>query len=246
VVSGAFAAAGLLAGCGSGRDVFVASSTGGPGDALRVVQAAGASSRAVPTGKFDVDVKVFGVDVTGHGTFDNANHRVQVAVDGPGGVSVTVVIDGSNTYVKVPFGSITGKPWVEVPLKQLGATSFTGIDGTAVLDLLGEVGSVKPVGTEQQAGVSTVHEKATIDLSTALSHLPSEAKSRLAALGIGSAATAMGSVTADVWIDQQGLVRRFDAALGSAGTVSTQFHDFGAAANITVPTASQVVHLPGS
>jgi hypothetical protein len=35
-----------------------------------------------------------------------------------------------------------------------------------------------------------------------------------------------------------------DAALGDAGSVSAQFHDFGAKVAIAVPPSSEVAHLP--
>src|SRR6266536_1220417 len=126
--------------------------------------------------------------------------------------------------------------------RDLGNLTQAGNDPTQALTLLkGASTDVREVGTEQVRGIETTHYKATIDLRKAAEQQSPEAKRQVERL---IAQARVRSLPADVWVDDQGQLRKMQYTLkmrpkdtgqqqGSA-TVSTamELFDFGTAAKV--------------
>jgi hypothetical protein len=249
-------------------------------DKTTVVTTARVSVTLDATGVPGVD----NVDLTIDGAVDNQAKRSMFSVDlsklsgslpsmpasaissllGDG--KVDVVTDGANVYVKLGglasiLGATSDKSWVEISgtgAAQDAGTSFA--DGAAVLKLLESAGGVTKVGSEQVRGVDTTHYSASLDLATALAQLNADdrakAEDQLGRVGIDPSSV---QVPVDVWIDNDGLVRRVrigvqppsgettsNATAGTSGTLTVEFYDFGQPVAITVPSADQVFKLDPS
>ena len=151
------------------------------------------------------------------------------------------------------------KPWVRVDLQQLGEKLGVDVgkllDGAntnpgQILDLLQSTGSVSTVGTETVDGTSTTHYKATIQLDQLAGKLGGSvgqvAYDELVSKGAPS------TIPVDVWIGDDGLVRRvtIDDSLtvsGQTASVKVQLDvsDYGAVANVTAPPSDQVFDVSG-
>ncbi|HZT93349.1 MAG TPA: hypothetical protein VE985_02585 [Gaiellaceae bacterium] len=145
----------------------------------------------------------------------------------------------------------TGKQWIKLDLSKLGKTA--GLDLGKLLsgsqfqpsDLLsllnGEGTKIRKVGSESVDGVATTHYHMTIDLAEALH------KSGAASPLLGSVAPKLKTVSDDVWIGKDGLLRRIRASYGVAargeqvhGDVSMDLYDYGADVSIAAPADSAV------
>jgi hypothetical protein len=110
-----------------------------------------------------------------------------------------------------------------------------------MLQSLRGAGSVREVGTQDIDGTPTTHYHAEIDLQKAIDKVPAQYKD-VAEKGMKLLGS---SFPVDVWIDHDGLPRRFAIDIempGSGGSVteSIDYSDFGAPVNIEAPPADQV------
>jgi hypothetical protein len=156
-------------------------------------------------------------------------------------------------------GQFGGKPWLKIDPKAIGASGgqnpFGSLDSSnpsQILNTLQGAGNVTKVGDEDVRGVKTTHYRAQVDIAKAANAqgLTPEQKQQLQ--------TALGGQTTvpeDVWLDEQGLVRRVavdvSATPPSTGTSSNaptsvktkfqmEFYDYGqAGAAVTAPPADQ-------
>ncbi len=192
------------------------------------------------------------LDISATGAYDLDAEATQLDVDlgSLGGHEEMVVVDGK-AYLKLPagLGSTTDKPWLalDAPTSKLGSNPLGTMDPKAMLDELKSItGDLTVVGHETIDGVDTTHYHGTID--------PSKAPGATQ----GAAPKLFGSITmpVDVWIDDQGLLRRqqlsITAPAGSADsgassllggfglTLTIEFTDLGAPVTITAPPADQV------
>jgi hypothetical protein len=224
------------------------------------------------------------VDLTIDGAIDNQAQRSTFTVDlsqlaaslpsmpasaissllGDG--KVDVVTDGGNVYVKLGglasiLGATSNKSWIEISGAGAAKDAGTSVaDGTALLKLLESAGGVTKVGSEQVRGTDTTHYSASLDLATALSQLSADdraqAEDQLGRVGIDPSSV---KVPVDVWIDNDGLVRRVrvgvqpssgetpsNATAGANGTLTIEFYDFGQPVAVTVPSADQVFQVDPS
>jgi hypothetical protein len=202
--------------------------------------------------------------MSGTGAFDYQRHRGQFDMTINGGaaslgalsgkpgstLSLKVVLDNGKTYLGglpvVPSGT-----WIESDAGA-GLGGSASMDPTKSLQQLDQVaaGGVHRVGAGQVRGTAVTHYQAMIDPSKAFS-----------ALGLNSGPTASlaKSVTqpipVDVYIDAQQRIRELDetadltlpASLGGGTShtkVTSQFFDYGAPVEITVPTNVQRLDLP--
>lgn len=168
----------------------------------------------------------------------------------PGGSqTLEMVIDGLTFYQSFdcPTGAL-GAPWLRFDLQTLTGLDPsqvpTSTDPTATLEILkGAADDVEEVGSEEVRGVPTTHYRATISLERALENLDEEARERVRAYFQGAAET----LTTDVWLDDEGLLRRmtmeFDAsAEGSISTISMtmELFDYGEPVEIEIPPDDRV------
>jgi len=274
VTAGALATALVACGGSSGGSASSSAtpgSTGGgstsvlQGDPAVVVTGAAQRTAAAKNAKVALtgNVTAQGQDIalTGDGAIDFANKTFQLNITVPGmGAIEERFVDGV-IYVKIPASQAAqfgGKPWLKIDPKTFGSSAggqnpFGSLDSSnpsEILNTLQGAGKVTKVGDEDVRGTHTVHYRADIDIAKAAAaqNLTPEQKSQLQqALG------GQSTIPEDVWLDDQGLVRRLAidvSATPSTGTstptpvktkVQMEFFDYGqATAPVDAPPANEV------
>ncbi len=250
----------LLAGCGGGGD---------NGDAAATVREAREKTMAGGSARVGLSITFStagnqGV-VSGDGIVDLTNGRGAVTLDlgGLGGSLVNgpveTVLAPEGLFVKLPPSLLAGsKPWVKIDLSTVAgaagvnlgsAGQLQSVDPNQVLQFLeGAADSMKKVGEERVRDTETTHYRGTLDLNKAAAVAPPELQEpiRQAITGLGTA-----TMPANVWIDDQGRMRRLRLQTGGggndpAGTLEIELYDFGAPADVRVPPADQVTDLASS
>jgi hypothetical protein len=254
-----------LAGCGVARTVDpvadAATKTANAGGVkvamtLGVVGPGGQTVDVAANGVFDQDAADVTVDASSllaAGNLPSTDGSIEVRYLREDGDSVV--------YLNAPFLSSMlpiagGKSWFRLDLQEVGKSAGLDFDqllGQAnqnpaqVLDLLRASGSVDKVGTEIVNGESTTHYKATIDLATASSKLGPDAQAKVQEL-IDQGAPS--SIPVDVWIGDDGLVRKLtlDETVthdGQTGGVhlTLNFSDYGTDVNVTAPSSGDTLDL---
>jgi hypothetical protein len=173
------------------------------------------------------------------------------------------VVDGT-IYVHYPEALaqfMGGKPWLSISggdeLKQLGSNSFGPLgqaDPRQYLEYLATVSSgVEQVGNEKIAGVDTTKYHAVVQFDKALDQVP---QSTLDQLGIDEQALAaqldamhgvVGSeMPVDVWIDNDGRLRRMRMDMSVAGekmSVEMNLDQYGIPVDVAAPPADEVTDM---
>jgi hypothetical protein len=253
------------AACGSGSR---GSSDEAPRDTVRAVDTvllAADKAEAQKSAKVAMTVDLGeGGSVSSEGAIDFAAGRGSMSVDLaglglPGGGKAEMVYAGSTIYMKLPPGfplPSGGKPWFLLDLEEIGKQTgvdlkelqqLGGNDPSNQLQLLAGASEdgVKEVGTETVRGVATTRYDAVVDLNKAAAQAPESARRAITQLveRLGGS-----SMPVSVWIDADGLPRRFEqtltvgpAAGADAQTVRTriEFYDYGTPVTVTIPPASQ-------
>ncbi len=178
----------------------------------------------------------------------------------PDAVEGEVLFDELTIYMRFPVlvGQLPGgKEWLKLDLSE-------ALRGQGV-DLLSQVGQSNPtdslrqleavsedleeVGEEDVGGVSTTQYEATVDLRRYPDLVPEEQRTAteesVAAL---IELTGTEQIPVEVWIDDEGLVRRFSQSYSyeapDTGEVSQsqtiEFYDFGVEVDVELPPASDV------
>jgi hypothetical protein len=187
------------------------------------------------------------------GAFDYEKRLGSMTIDF-GGAGTEVVFDDEIVYAEVPRGALPGgKSWLRIDLATLGEGS--GIDlaqlaqaGQATpgqyLRWLRAAEGVERVGEEEVRGVETTHYRALIDLER-LADLEPELRASLRALG-----TELDEVPTDVWVDEEGLVRRIVqeyetrfAGERASTRVAIDLYDFGADVEAEAPPPELVFDI---
>ena len=136
-------------------------------------------------------------------------------------------------------------------------TGQFGVDSpdspTDLLEALAQMdATVTELGPETVRGVETTRYQAVVDLETAAANLPPEQQAELAAEMPGGLS---GELPVDVWIDNDGLLRRLVieldeenmASLGAgateagSATVEFELYDVGEPMSIEAPPVDQVI-----
>lgn len=220
---------------------------------------------------FEGTIEVSGGDpvtFTGEGTADYESQGAQMTFDMsevfsqtgaqlPGTQDMEVIVDGSVVYMKAEFFKQLApgiKEWLKIDYRK--AAEAQGIDLSQLnqlgrndplleLSLLKGAGKVEEAGTEEVRGVSTTHYEMTVDLEEVSKTAPEELRPQFDQL-----IEASGSKTlpVDVWIDDEGLVRRvgyeFELQNTPSGepsetTTTLELYDFGIDAGIQPPPESE-------
>lgn len=209
------------------------------------------------------------VRLTGNGAFqfqaDNGQVTIEMPAAANGGkpVKIPTVITGGVVYQQYPKEVAKqlpgGKPWVKIDIAKLrqggGASAVAqgqSSDPTAALAYLRGVDEdkdVKKLGVEELRDVATTHYLAKLDLRTAAARGGNDRDA------IESFAVQLGAheMDVDVWIDEEGRVRRLrylvdtsksasaTAPAGSAKVATTlELFDFGTQVKADPPPSSQV------
>jgi hypothetical protein len=201
--------------------------------------------------------------MTGGGVFNGESNRARIELaahmDGapPGfqDFELVMVGEGMTMYMSSPLftGELPdGKAWmkVEVGSEELEEAQALGQgDPRQQLDALRAVsGDVATVGQERVRGASTVHYTATLDYRRYADLLRDEGLDE-AAEEIEQATEVTGdTMPVEVWIDEQGRVRRFDQVVSMASPgvpeshlrMSVEIYDFGIRPQIELPPEDHV------
>ncbi len=259
-------AAGLVA-CGGSGDKDKGSSNVLQADPTTVVTASADRTTAAKNAKVDVNGTVAAdsqtINLNGTGAIDFAGKAFQLNLTVPAVGQIEERLVGNIIYVKIPdnaAGQFGGKSWLKLDPNAFGAgqNPFGSLESSNPAQILGTLegaGGVTKVGDEPVRGVRTVHYKAQIDVAKAADAqglTPQQRQQLQQALG------GQTTIPADVWIDEQGLVRRITvefaakppAGVGGAPSaapsslqtrLTMEFYDHGqATAPVTAPPADQV------
>jgi hypothetical protein len=181
--------------------------------------------------------------------------------DDPSGWQIEVVQDGATGYVRFPAldGQLPeGKTWVRSSKGgKAGGFDFDEVEQFArsdpreLLDSLRAVtGEVETVGVEELRGVDTTHYHAVIDPAELAALAPRDQHSSQSLVDQITARSGLGAIPVDVWIDDDGLVRKLSLELSatqagasqpSEASLSFELWDYGERVEIPLPPASQVV-----
>ena len=150
------------------------------------------------------------------------------------------------------------KPWIRFDLRKIAAQQGRGLAGLdqlnqsdprqALLDLRAASGRVDEVGEEEVREVSTTHYRMTVDLEK-VSKLNREQRENVERVIEQSG---VRTVPTEVWLDDDGLVRRMKLAYddmqfaaGQRGdmAMTMELYDFGTAVEVEPPPAGQVIDI---
>jgi hypothetical protein len=139
------------------------------------------------------------------------------------------------------------KQWVELDVTKLGASAGVDLDKVLsgaelqpsdLLSMLRASGAkISTVGPATIDGAATTHYRVTVDVAKAL-----QAKGLTSPL-FGGVATHVSTIPANVWIGQDGLVRRISISYAASQRhvhMTTDFLDYGAPVTIAAPASSAV------
>ncbi len=199
------------------------------------------------------------VTESGTGGIDFSQNALQLQfnVDEAGQkIPLTALYIGGSVYESIAGLDqlVPGKSWISIDLSSLATSSQsssafgTGSNPTAMLRLLAEQGNtVVPLGPSSIDGTAVQGYSVTLNVQRiksqlANANLPSWMTSALSQVDIES-------VTNNVYIDGNGLLRRYSVSLTenvtSAGKItldeSLDFSDYGAAVTVSAPPAAQVM-----
>ncbi len=186
---------------------------------------------------FTLDTAVLGRSIMGTGVATTgASPAVRVDLkDASGSSSVIVVHD---IYYLKNAALHSAKPWLKVdpkaggPLSQL-LGSLSNADPSKSLQAFDEAAAVMPRSTRRIDGIQTRKYVVRLDSKVLASTLGYPA--RLAKL-------LPKTLTYDVWVDQQSLVRKLVTSIkvdGHTSTTTIGFSDYGSKVSVTAPPASR-------
>ena len=226
-----------------------------------------AASKTNETGSYKADVSATmdiagqSIDMSGTGAFDSAQQRGEMSyamnlngVD----VDMEMVFAYPVVYTKLPpeSGQLPdGKTWMKMDLEKLGQQAGLDLgqmmqagqtDPSQGLEFLRGVSDVQAVGDEEVRGVETTHYTGVVELATLGEEHP-ELKPSIDQLVEKSG---ISRVPVEVWIDEDGFVRRMKQTLEGGGsglplnmTMTTDLYDFGTDVSVKEPPADEVVEF---
>jgi hypothetical protein len=258
------ALAAALAACGGNGEVdgsdTVAPVSGDAGTPVAVAAAETAETQSYRSSiVLEYESSQGPVRIAGEGEFqaEPPRGRLVMEVAQAGGrtdvAGTEVVYDGRLLYMAAPGSS--GGPeqrWVAIDLGEDGRLGqfggFDRADPAQALAYLRAADDVEELGTEEVRGAETTHYRLTVDLREAAERLPDYSAVIEQSLATGGAA----EVPTDVWVDEDGRVRRVRMVYGDVPTaegtsaevtVTTELYDFGADVDVEPPPQSQVLNL---
>ena len=252
--------------------VFVRNNEG-PTTPLAMVQASASTTADAGTARVWASANGISID----GGFDFDSRRATMTVDGskfgaPEIGKIEAVVDyasGLVMYMKFPpqlTADLGGKSWVKFDvgtlLKQSGVdvdlsslTQGESADPTNGLGMLRGADNVTTVGTETVRGVDTTHYHLVVNIDKALAEAPVSQRDALSKL---VSLYTVHTLPADVWLDSDGRVRRFQETVDAGNirnpagvqqqfkgalTVTYEMYDFGAPVDVKIPPADQTADL---
>ena len=232
---------------------------------LDMVLASSKKMADVHTMQFAVSMGMGPATVTGGGAMDTTGPLMHMTMDmgallpaaeRKAGTSLEAILNDQAMYMKVPglAAETAGKHWVRIDLATVpGGDVFGAIaqqlknaDPTSNLKFLDGAQDVTVVGQEDVRGVATTHYGFTVDMQKALASAPDSLRSAVSA---AVAQLGMTTVPGEVWLDGDGLPRRFaydmklpvGQAAPSAVHMSMDFFDFGQPVQVSLPPDGDIV-----
>lgn len=210
------------------------------------------------------------INMTGQGATDNAAGRSRMTLDmselaaaaggelgRPAAWKSEVVYDRGVIYIRLPYFNQllpAAKRWVKVNAKTLaeqGGTQFSSPSPEELLYLAQAASDrAERVGEENVKGVDATHYRARVAAGEIADAAPPDAQARLRAYARLLSTSGVDEFPVDVWVDDEGVVRRVKVAYeveANGRTVSIRFtidlFDFGADVNVSPPPPNQVSDL---
>jgi hypothetical protein len=199
--------------------------------------------------------------MSGKGVMNGESNRASIAMSATGstasgaqGFTLEEVVDDGDLYLRSPeLGAAFGgsAKWMLMRSEALGDLLQSNASGagmsaspTQQLDALKDASyEVTEVGREQLNGAATTHYRALIDIDKLTDEIKSEVSGDFGDL-IERSMDQVSSATVDVWIDEDGLLRRETSSskMGSLGsfTMTMDFSHYGIRPDIEVPPPSGV------
>jgi alpha-tubulin suppressor-like RCC1 family protein len=150
----------------------------------------------------------------------------------------------------------SGKSWVRVDLrrevKRFGvrveqlATNANQLPSGALAPLRGSK-DAKRLGSDTIDGVQATHYRVRIDLNEAVARATPRERKVLQRLLLAEKSQGISGVpaTADVWVSEDGLVRRVGERLLLIGHATMTFSDYGAPVHVGAPPADETIDVSG-
>jgi len=245
-----------LAACGSGSAGKATASKSSKVSTIALVAGAADAAAQAKTAKLSGSMTIAfsgkQIDVPIEGAIDFEQQAASLRVDmsklGEGVMSGAMeirIVDGS-MYMNMGalLGAraddlLHGKDWIGIDMSGLGADGGTQNPADMLQSLRG-AGDVREVGHTMIDGTETTHYRADIDVQKAMEKVPEKYRAT-AEQGMKVLGT---TFPIDVWIDNDGLPRRFaiDIEIPGKGSVkeSIDYTDFGADVSIDAPPADEV------
>jgi hypothetical protein len=239
----------------------------GGGDAQALLDGAVEALEAAGTSSFEMVVETVGQEGGGlvaSGAQDLSSGAMRMSIDlGDEATTTETLMLGEEVFLRSPlFELFTGDPstWVRVDLA--ATAEEAGLDASAlvgeqtgpaalVAQLEGASDEIEELGTDEVRDVSTTHMRVTVDTGAAIEQADPSIREQLR-----SYAEATGlpeTYPMELWIDDDGLVRRIRTVLdvdgpgGEADGVTQQttleLFDFGVSLDLEPPLPEQTVDL---
>jgi hypothetical protein len=242
---------------GTGKMEMTVEIGGIPGAAGPVqLTAVGAYDLDNQLAQFTMDMsKLF--EAVGSGSPEERAQFEQVFGDG----SFEIVTQGTTVFMKMPFlAQLFGSDaeWISFDASAAAGGAQSAVPGlgsvgtgspAAMLDSLrGASDDIEKVGSADVRGVKSVHLRGTLDMQKAIEAAP-EGQRQQIEQALSQFGTAGQALPFDVFVDGDGLVRRFSmdlsgvagaATAGATGSMTIDFFDFGAPVQIVLPPAADV------
>ena len=206
--------------------------------------------------------------ITGEGVGDLRGENGQMVMRMPMIGEMEVRYVGSVMYQKMPESFAAqmppGKKWVEIDYEKMMqkeyGSSFSemqegmqGVPSDQLAYLRGVSDSVEELGTEEIRGVATTHYRADVDLDKAAPENP-EARRAYEEM---MASMRTQEIPTEVWIDDEGRVRRYEMTMPVAppeGTapaeqgdptmvMTAEYYDFGTPVRVEAPPKDRTIPL---
>ncbi|HVE62841.1 MAG TPA: LppX_LprAFG lipoprotein [Mycobacteriales bacterium] len=243
---------------------LTAGGCGGDSSAIEIVRASSAKTVGAESAKVSIalDSVVEGepVKFKADGAFDFGGRKGVLTLDLGSllaGTTLETRLLGDTAYVSTPAaltGVLGGKKFLKLDIKALAAQNKQfgslsgGTDPTSGVEALRGAKDVTEVGKEDVRGESTTHYRGTIDLDMAKSEVEGDA-----AEAVDELKTLLQSeeIPYDVWIDDDGRVRRTKFVVEAAPSAKTnnkavstamtiELFDFGTNVDVVEPPAAEV------
>jgi hypothetical protein len=213
------------------------------------------------------------ITMTGEGVFDSAGRRGRLTFDMSdlGGASgqdlgeAEMIFDDLVVYMRWPFlqeVNPSAKEWLRFDLEALGErqgfdlgqlSQLQQSDPSQALVYLRAANEVEAVGEEDVRGVGTTHYTMTVELAKVAEAAPPEQRAQVqASIDEIISKSGVREAKTDVWIDDEGLVRRqrieyqnFRFAPGQEGdmAMTMELFDFGVEVDVTPPPEDEVTDI---